>query len=310
MTDEKDEKDEDFDPTIPPPLEKATDADLKEAVGVAAVATKEEPPPKIEEPEEEEDLADKPRRRTPLIIAAALIAGGAIATVVLLGWSNSGRYEFHCGANKITAERGRSFPPWGTSRMGGAAWKPIEIPPNTECKSSEPGSEKALEQLYLDALVAQAELALKVKSPTDIDRAQAQLEQALLLSRDPDRADQRAYIDRLMGDVEYWRGATRVKAAIETLEEAGKRYDTAVEKRPRFAGDSAAWASWVRQLAAGLRGGPGSGTSEPAPAPSPSEPVRPPAPTGVALPVEETLDGGVAPITPVDAGVPRGGVLL
>jgi hypothetical protein len=334
MPDDPDEPD----PTIPPPLETATTDDLRDAVGVprrgepvveaapvetsgAAVIVKPmqkaKPKPRDDDHDDDRDDADvdedgkRKRRRTGLIVAIALIVGGAIATLVLVGSSNHGRFVFRCGPNKITAERGRSFPPWGTDRLGGAAWKPIEIPPDTECRSTETESQPALEGLFLDALVAQAELRLGSKEVTDLDKAQAVLDQALLLARDPDRVDQRKKIDRMVGDVEYWRGAERVKAAIQTLEDAGKKFDTAVDKRPRYASDAAAWAAWARQVASSLRAGPG-GTPESGPAPTPERPTRPDVPTGIALPVEESPgeDAGVAPVTPVDAGVPRGGVLL
>jgi hypothetical protein len=228
---------------------------------------------------------------------------------VLLGQSNSSRYVFQCGEQTITAEQGRSFPPWGSERLGGAEWKPIEIPPGAECASRETDDRSQLEQWYLEALVEQAQAKLTAKEVTGVDRAQAELEQALLLSRAPERRDQRKEIDRLLGDVEYWRGAARVKAAIETLEEAAARYDAAAEKRPRHASDAAAWSGWLREVAAGLRAGPTGPRKGAAVEPVGVVEPRPEAPTGVALPVEEAPDA--APITaPIDAGIPRGGVLL
>jgi hypothetical protein len=331
VTDEDQDNPDEPDPTIPPQLASATVDDLREAVGVArqdapveapaatitpaiaAPAPKRLPPRDDRDDDDDEDADGKPsrRRRTGLIIAIALIAGGAIATVVLLGSSNHDRFVFRCGPTRITAERGRSFPPWGTFRLDGAAWKPIEIPPDTECRSRETESSAEVEGLYLDALLAQAELALGVKEVTQLDHAQELLDQAMLLSRDPDRADQRKKVDRMVGDVEYWRGAARVKAAIETLEEAARKFDTAVDKRPKYASDAAAWGAWVREVAGHLRAGPG-GTHTAPTVTSPELPARPEVPTGVALPVEEAPadDAGVGPVTPIDAGVPRGGVLI
>lgn len=290
--------------------------DLREAVGVRrltdpAPAPVADPVPDADaDPDaDDEEGARKPRGRWPLVAAVALLAGGFLATLVLLGRSNASRYVFHCGEQKITAEQGRGFPPWGSERLGGAEWKPIEIPPGAECQTRETDDRAELEQWFLDALVEQAQTKLTAKEVTKVDRAQAELEQALLLSRDPDRRDQRKEIDRLLGDVEYWRGAARVKAALETLEEAAKRYDAAADKRPRHASDAAAWAQWLREVAAGLRKGP-AGLKGDAPV-GPGEPPRPQAPTGVALPVEEPGVVDAAPITaPIDAGIPRGGVLL
>ena len=296
------------------PVTAGTD-DLREAVGVRrltdpAAAPATDPAPDPDADAEDEDGEKKPRGRWPLVAAVALLAGGFIATLVLLGQSNASRYVFHCGENRITAEQGRGFPPWGSERMGGAEWKPIEIPPGAECQTRETDDRAELEQWYLDALVEQAQAKLTAKEVTKVDRAQAELEQALLLSRDPERRDQRKEIDRLLGDVEYWRGAARVKVALETLEEAATRYDAAAEKRPRHASDAAAWAQWLREVAAGLRAGP-AGLKKEGPVGATEPPPRPQAPTGVALPVEEPEVIDAAPITaPVDAGIPRGGVLL
>lgn len=296
------------------PVTAATD-DLREAVGVRRLSDPGADPVPVPvpdpdpDPDADPDVPARPRGRWPLVTAVALLAGGFIATLVLLGRSNSSRYVFHCGEQKISAEQGRSFPPWGSSRLGGAEWKPIEIPPGAECQTRETDDRAELEQWYLDALVEQAQAKLTAKEVTKVDRAQAELEQALLLSRDPERRDQRKEIDRLLGDVEYWRGAARVKVALDTLEEAAKRYDAAADKRPRHASDAAAWAEWLREVAAGLRAGPAGikrGTAG-----GPLEPPRPEAPTGVALPVEEPRPVDATPITPeIDAGIPRGGVLL
>ena len=301
-------------PAVPEAPATATADDLREAVGVARRPEPKKPKPAAVEAEpdsDDDELDDAPKKRGKgaLVLAIALIAAGAIATIVLLGRANGSRYVFHCGANRITAEEGRGFPPWGTRRMGGAAWKPIEIGPDVECRTRETGSLRQLESWYLEALVTQAQAKLTAKEVTGVDAAQDELEQALLLSRDPDRADQRKEIDRLMGDVEYWRATARVKSAIQTLEEAAHRYDAAVDKRPRHVSDSAAWAAWARQAADSLRAGPG-GTHVVGPAPV--APTRTDVPTGVALPVEEpdSTEPDVAPVTPVDAGVPRGGVML
>ena len=304
-----DRPDEPDEGAIPAAPETAGTDDLREAVGVSRLEDAELRPEPDPEPDPDEEPA-KPRGRWPLVAAVALLAGGFIATIVLLGRSNASRYRFHCGEARITAEQGRSFPPWGTARLGGAEWQPIDIPPGAECASRETDDRTELEQWYLEALVEQAQAKLTAKEVTAVDGAEAELEQALLLSRAPERRDQRKEIERLLGDVEYWRGAARVKAALETLEDAASRYEAAAEKRPRHASDAAAWAQWLREVAAGLRAGP-AGAKRPSGPVEPAEPARPSAPTGVALPVEEPAPVDAAPITPpIDAGIPRGGVLL
>ncbi|MCB9572952.1 MAG: hypothetical protein H6709_12775 [Kofleriaceae bacterium] len=258
------------------------------------------------------DGAPKKRGKLVLVVAGALIAGLLIASMVLLGRSNAGRYFLRCGADHISAERGRSFPPWGSRPLGGPQWKAIKIPPDAECQSRETADLAELEGWYLDALVAQAQAKLTAKEVTAVDQAQQELEQALLLARDPERRDQRKEVDRLLGDVEYWRGRARVRAAIDTLEEAGARYDAAADKRPRHASDAAAWAGWVRHVARELAAGPGGTVAEPATGDGGAAPPHPEVPTGVALPVEEpsTAPAEPAPDAGVPPSLPRGGVLL
>ncbi len=273
-------------------------------------ATRDDDADERDDERDEDDASPKKRGKLVLLLAAVFVLGLGIAALVFLGQSNADRYFQRCHPDKITAERGRSFPPWGSERLGGPTWKPIAIPPGAECVSRETSSPAELAGWYLEALVEQAQAKLTAKEVTAVDQAQVELEQALLLARDPERRDQRKEIDRLLGDVEYWRGQARVRAAIDTLDEAARRYDAATEKRPRHASDAAAWAAHVRRLARDLAAGPG-GVVAPLDAPA-GEPPRADVPVGTALPVEEPApapppDAGVAPI---DAGLPQGGVLL
>ncbi len=315
---------------VPPAPTTATEDDLRAAVGVAPTApatatatatapaerTPRRPPtrPPLRDDDSDSDDDDgggpkKKRGKLGLVLAIGLLIGLLITSIVFIGSSNAGRYFERCHADTITAERGRSFPPWGSSRLSGPAWKPIAIPPGAECVSRETADPEELAGWFLEALVERAQAKLTAKEVTAVDQAQLELEQALLLARDPDRRDQRKEIDRLLGDVEYWRGKARVRAAIDTLEEAGRRYDAAADKRPRHASDAAAWAAWVRRVARDLAAGPG-GVIAPLDAPDGERP-RPDVPVGVALPVEEpALQAPDAGVPTVDAGLPQGGVLL
>jgi hypothetical protein len=310
----------DPEPVPPPEPATATEEDLRVAVGLPAKITRKAdkeptpaPSPYVDRPadedDEDEDRPTKKRGKLGLVVAVALLIGGLITAMVFVGSANADRYYQKCHADKITAERGRSFPPWGSSRLGGPMWKPIAIPPGAECVSRETSDPTELTGWYLEALVEQAQAKLTAKEVTAVDQAQVELEQALLLARDPDRRDQRKEIDRLLGDVEYWRGKARVRAAVETLEEAGKRYDAAADKRPRHASDAAAWAAWVRRVAKDLAAGPGGVV---APLDAPEGVTKPDVPAGVALPVEDPVPAEApdAGVPAADAGLPQGGVLL
>jgi hypothetical protein len=295
-------------PTAPPPAPVAVERDLREAVGVAARPRP--PTPARDDDDDDDGQPAKKKGRGGLILAIALLVGGAVATLVLLGQSNGARLVFQCEKDRITAQEGRGFPPWGTRGRPGAAWRPIAIGPAAECETRETTDLGDLEDWFRAALIEQAQLKLTAKRVVDVDAAEAELEQALLLARDPDRKDQRKEIERLLGDVDYWRGRAEVEEAVAKLDAAVERFDAAADRRPRHASDPAAWAELLRGLALDLRAGPGGirrgVTADPA-----TEPPSRDVPAGVALPVEEPVPVAPDPAgTPVDAGVPQGGVLL
>lgn len=307
---------------VAPPPASATVADLQSAVGVTPKAKRPLPPPRkpivdveVDEVEVEDDLAPRKKRRWPIVVGLSGVVGATIASFILLGRASSESYYLRCSAKHVSAERGRSFPPWGSERLGGAAWKPIAIPPSAECTPRSTDDPVALEGWYLDALVEQATAKLAGASPGDIDLAQAELEQAMLHTRSPERRDQRKELERLLGDVTYWRAAAKVKAAAAELEEAAKRFDDAVARRPRHASDAGAWATLARDTSVLLGRGPGGAgapSQPPSGVPLPAA-TRPPAPPGVALPVETPLtapDAGVSAPDAAHSTLPSGGVLL
>jgi hypothetical protein len=302
---------------LPAPVT-ATIADLKAAVSApestaptstSAIGRTRNPRPATD------DDHDRPRLRRsrwPLRLAAIATVVTVIAVVIVLGRVNAQNYAIRCGTKDITALRGRAFPPWGYARLGGPAWRPIAIAPDTECTSRDTDSVEQLEATFLEHLTEQATRKLAGEQPGDLDRAEAEIDQALLLSRSPERRDLRKELERLRGDITYWRAAAKVNAAAAILADAATSFDAATAQRPRHASDPARWASFARDLAAALRAGPdGAGVPSPRDA---IAPPRPSAPPGVALPIESPaimVDGGMAP--EADAGrrdLPSGGVLM
>jgi hypothetical protein len=246
--------------------------------------------------------------KTLIIVALSIIFGLSIATFALLGRANATRYLITCSSDKIVAEQGRIFPPWGSRPMGGDEWKPIAIPPNAECKPRETDDQEELAKWYLVELVDQASTQLTAREVTKVDVAAEQLNQALLLARTPDRREQRKDIERLLGDVEYWRASAKLRDAATSLADAAKQFDAAAQQRPRHVSDASAWASYIRKLVDELRAGPSGGA--PSINPSQTSPERPSSPPGTALPVEGSGSNEAPAIQAPDAGVPTGGVLL
>ncbi len=285
-------------------------ADLQEAVGAPTKRRRPEPEP------EPEDVEKTWSRRTMAIAGGSLIAGIGIVALVFLGRANAERYLLTCSTDKITPEQGRAFPPWGSHPLTGPEWKPIVLPPNAECTEKETDDLGALEKLYLDVLVDRASTTLTGKNlldaagktgPAPLDAVSDQLTQALLLARAPERRDQRKEIERLQGDVQYWRATIRLRDAHAALLDAARQFDAAAAARPRHVTDAGEWAGFLRKLTEELQAGPG-GT----PAATATAPGAPPAtaPAGTALPVEPPAEGSAEPPAPADAGVSTGGVLL
>jgi hypothetical protein len=104
-----------------------------------------------------------------------------------------------------------------------------------------------------------------------------------------------------------------MRDASKALLEAAKQFDAAAQQRPRHVTDASAWAEYVRKVVGELEAGP-DGLPQAAfpPTPPPAGEERPPAPPGVALPVEPDNGSASEPpaATPPDAAIPTGGVLL
>ncbi len=264
--------------------------------------------------DDEDGAPTKRSRKTMLVAALSVVVGGGIAALVLLGKVNSAKYVLACEADQVVVEQGRSFPPWGTSVLGGAEWKSLKIPPETPCHPQETEDKAELAQWYLKILTGQATRLLAARELSKVDEAEGVLNQSLLVSRelrtDGDAKDARAEIDRLLGDVVYWRASAKLRGASETLAEAAKQFDAASTKNPAHFTDASEWASYTRKLMDQLKAGPGGIPAATFPPLPPAE--RPTAPPGVALPVEPdgSAAGSAEPVAAPDAGVPSGGVLL
>ena len=308
------------DPVLPTAYD---DSVLREAVG-APPATKHRraatPPPVIDDDDEDDDVrggGTRRRRKTIVVSALSLVVGLSIAALVFLGRANSARYSLRCEAERVVVAQGRSFPPWGTHELDDPQWRALKIPAEAECHPRETEDEAELASWYGKLLVDQASGFLQAREVTKVDEAEAQLKQALLVTRllasDDDRKNQRKDIERMLGDVVYWRASAKLRTAVDALNDAAKQFDAAALQRPRYVDDSAAWATHVRKLADDLRAGPAGAKQTTFPPLPPTTPEHVPAPAGVALPVEPGRTGSDEPppaAAPADAGLPTGGVLL
>lgn len=305
------------------PAELAADGALNDAVGApsAKARRRARTQPRRDDGDDDDGLAPPRSRRTMIIATLSIVVGLGIATLVFLGRANGQRYVLTCDSAHAVAEQGRGFPPWGSRPMHGPEWAPIALPANAECQPRETDDVNELGKWYLELLLDRANVTLTARDLLDavggqatanpLDLVAAQLDQALLLARDPDRRDQRKDITRLQGDVAYWRAAARLRDASTVLVEAAKQFDAANQQHPRHATDAAAWSTFLHHLADELHAGP-NGAVPIAPGSPTNAAVTGtmPVPVGTALPVEADSAGSAVPPPTPDAGIPSGGVLL
>lgn len=307
----------DEEPLLPAAL--ATAGALQDAVGAPSERARRraKTPPR----RDDDDGSAAPRnRRTMMIASLSIVVGLGTAVLIFLGRANEQRYVITCDAAHAVAEQGRSFPPWGTHPLHGPEWAPITLPANAECQPRETENLGELGSWYLGLLVERATATLTARdllesvgaTTNPLDAVSAQLDQALLLARDPDRRDQRKEITRLQGDVDYWRAAARLRDASAVLLDAAKQFETANQQNPRHATDAAAWSALVHRVVDELHAGPTGAV--PVATGSDSNAVvtgsEPAVPVGTALPVEPEAGSAGSAAPPPDAGVPSGGVLL
>jgi hypothetical protein len=258
------------------------------------------------------------RQQRFLIGGVALLLIAAVCAV--LGWFNSQNYYLTCGTNSIIASQGR-FWPWGQSPLQGPAFVAIHVPSDVLCTDQHFDSRAELEQAFLDALLKQSTALLTSGDAAHVSTAEEQLEQALLLTRAPERSTERALVQRLQGDVAYWRGAEQIQQASELLKTAAGYFDEAASRRPRHSSDANAWAEHARFIQSEIDKGPRSLRKDEAPREQPhfkglSPVAQPDRTTATDAIAEEALDAGVqteppdAAQPPADAALPRGGVLL
>jgi hypothetical protein len=316
----------------PEPL--AIENELRAAAGVLPIEGKKKKPPKKKRASTDsgdDDDDDRPRSRLWMVAAAlAIVLGGAITAMILVGRSNSERFVLSCESDRVVIQQGRSFPPWGESAIEGAEWKPFKIPPEAPCSRFETENKAELAARFEKMLEERAtklvggrggtSTAITAVGPEDpvakVDEAEASLKQALLVSRhlasENERITTRDKLERLLGDVGYWRASARLRAAADALTDAAKQFDTVTLQQPLANTDAGEWGALARKLAEELRAGPRALKASEILAPTQaSTDSTPKAPLGTALPVEPQAGSAATP-PDVDAGVPAstGGVLL
>jgi len=256
------------------------------------------------------DAAEKKERsKFRLYAAGAGLLAIVIVVVWLLSWRNSRYLYLECREDKVIAARGSSWP-WGRQQLGGAAYRPIKLPPEADCRSREFTETLELERSMVELLIARAEAGLRSKKVEEVAEAKAQLTQALLLSRS--YTEQKPRIQHLQGDLSYREGGQSVAEAQKKIEEAIARFKDAKERQPVLFKDYDAWIEHLEAANQALRDGPRpiEKITEAADQPAPPPGARPRVDRGV-LPQPSASPDAALPAAPKpDGGLPSGGVLM
>ena len=247
----------------------ASTADLRAAVGIddsASTASTSTPPPKPPRRKRDDGDGDGDSGMSGRALLAIILLGLFLIVVFVLwflGERNSRVYYIDCGTSQITASQGRSFPPWGKSRLSGARWRAIQnVLELTQCDDASFDNREELEARYRDLLLAQADQWLEGldahESRELLPTVRQQLEQAESLSRssDPESVTARERIGRLLGDVTYWEAFDELETVSQQLDQAAQRLRSAVDKKPAHVSDADHWRAFARHLAKELTAGP------------------------------------------------------
>ncbi len=305
-----------------------------------ALAEMEEPPAvkkrRKREKRQEKDPTTKLTRRQQFFFIGSAVLLVLSAVIAILGWRNSKHFYLVCSQSTITAQQG-SFWPYGRDQLPGDAFDAIEG--THPCTSQHYEKRADLEEAFLAALIEQATRLLKNGDAEHVASAEKQLQQALLLSRNPERGEAREMAERLQGDVSYWRGAAEIAKVLQTLGTSASFFEEAATKRPRHSNDANAWAEHARFIGSEIDKGPRELRKDESPQEEPhfrglSDPTedeggdQDPAgdddePEGDDDEPEDPEEADAAPaVTPIDAGtpdsatpipdaaLPTGGVLL
>jgi hypothetical protein len=295
---------------------KSSENDLRAAIGASPISPSRRRRTVDHEGDDDDDDVDhRPRSlKTIATIVLSIAVGVAIVIFVILGRANMDRFALLCEAERAVPQQGRAFPPWGFHAISGEAWHPLAIAPETRCQSRETDDIRALERGMLAMLLDEANTQLTAHDLTKLDATESLLKQSLLLTRpaaiaEPetlaaDRIAQHKEIERLLGDVTYWRAAARLREAANALTDASKQFDSAAAQHPRHVNDAGTWSTYVRKLADQLRIGPAGGPPTAITAPSASASPTPVATAEPAPAASAPATTAPSPITDTPASVP------
>lgn len=241
------------------------------------------------------------------ILVACSLFGGMLLVMDL---RNRDRFLMVCRDNSMELHRGRRFPwPLGHEVMGGAAYQPVALPAQADCRSRVFASQPEATRGFLEFVMTRVRTELEVEQGADLKQARRHTLQALVLSRG--HGEIRAEANRLLAEVDYREGRNSLARVESELRTALSRFKEAKKLDGARHKDLAQWITHLELLLASIAPTPAPLSSklvspEKAASPSPGSPVD----SGAENPKKSKNDGGIK--TP-DAGNPEkdpGGILL
>jgi hypothetical protein len=231
------------------------------------------------------------------------------AMLLVADLRNRNRYLMVCKAAKVELHKGRTFPwPFGHENVGGAEFRPVAIPAETDCRTRVFYSQEEAELGFLDFILGQVREALDKPGSANLAQAREQVLQAMLLTR-THRA-RRSETQKLLAELAYREGRAGLARIENELRTALARFQEAQKLDGERWEDLDDWIAHLEDLLRTVSPSPGGTPFRPTgrlpqgmPQPLPSLPGSSPPPTPPAS----------SPVSPeTDAGAPQtgGGILM
>ncbi len=187
-----------------------------------------------------------------VLVLCSLISGLLLA----LDLRNRDRYLMVCKGSAMELHRGRRFPwPLGHEVVGGAAFRPVVLPVQADCRGREFASEVEATRGFLDFLLTRVRADLEQEQGADLKRARRHTLQALMLSRG--REEIRAETNRLLAEVDYREGRNSLARVEAELRTALSRFREAKKLGGTRHKDLAQWITHLELLLASIAPRPG-----------------------------------------------------
>lgn len=187
-----------------------------------------------------------------ILVLCSLVCGLLLA----LDLRNRDRFLLVCNGDSVELHQGRRFPwPVGHEVMGGAAYQPVAVPAQADCRGRVFASESEATRAFMDFLLSRVRADLEKEQGADLKQARRHTLQALMLSRGNEKV--RAGANRLLAEVDYREGRNSLDRVETELRTALSRFEEAQKLDGARHKDLDQWITHLEMLLASIAPKPG-----------------------------------------------------